>query len=1289
MTKRRLTILLAIPLLPAAILATALYGALHTSTGARWIISGVQGQLPGSLEIAKTEGDLSSGLQLQNISYRDSGLSVMADRFRLSVSLDLFPPAIRVNSLSIRSLKVQVLPNEPGSTPPGDVLSSLALPLPLEMEDLLVDGFVYLNADGAAEFAAKRLAAAVFLHDKLQVEKLVLEMDKGRFQLDGRIELTAPFPVEMNLGARLLLALEENSAPTDFDIQAHVRGDLSRQLEIALSSQRPVATVSGTLHELLGEPHWQLDLKSPGLRWPLDSQQNADAGIESLSMHSEGRIESYSLSATGRVRLSGPDQYQLNMQARGKLNGMVIQTLGLTGPALQLSASSELNWQDGLSATVLSNLDYLDPATWFSDWPEGQPVQGVIGFSLAEQSLRISGLHLEAAESSITLDGSGNVDIEEGKLAAEMAWKGLAWPVGAAHPDIRSRAGRILLSGTLDDWHLAGDADLESAGLPPGTLRLEAAGNRDHARMTIVDSRILGGTVSGDAEYDWSENGRWSARLRAESIETQGLHSALPGMVIADLTALGTLEPFYLDLDIRTLEGEIRNQQVKAGGRVQIREESLEFTNLLVSSADSTLALHGNTSSAGGVEFSANIVDLGSVLAHSAGSIQADGRISLRVGKPRLLLNLEGREVAWEDIYLQRLSVQNSANPVSDAIADLHLEAENLQFGGHALDNISLGLDITESRQAIRLAAQRSGLELFATLNGSLRQSGSAFYDSEWMGQISSIAFGESGQAALNLIQPASFELSANRAAIKTACIGAGTESQLCLGAGWERDGAFFTTLKLTQISLDLIQSLLDTDLELTQYANGEFRWEATANKPPSGHAMIRLSPGEVRYAGDTDALFKTGEGLIGFELDEGRLSAGNFDVPLPGLGGIDLDFSVADVTSGLDADLDGRLRMELADLEILTMFLPMLDHAEGQFDADLALSGSAAHPYFSGSLSLLNGRINHEASGLSLSDIQLSGRVIGNNETQMNGSFRALEGSGSLQAVVDLSDILSPRVELSVEGKNLTLLDAPRLKVVAEPDIQLNWQDGIIEIDGSLLIPSAHIAPDVIPESMVSESLDLVIVAGEVPASLAEGEVKPDIAIRGNFEVILGDEVELDLSVAVAEVNGSVNFTWQDDLLPLANGNYSLVGQIQAFGQLLQITEGNIGFPGVPADNPHLNIRAERQIYGNSEIRRAGVFVTGTLNRPVVEPYTDPITNRDRAQTLLITGSDFNMETGVGAVNIGTYIAPRVFVSYGIGVFEDENVISIRYDLGRNWGIKATSGQRQTGLDISYTIER
>src|SRR5690606_38305037 len=112
-------------------------------------------------------------------------------------------------------------------------------------------------------------------------------------------------------------------------------------------------------------------------------------------------------------------------------------------------------------------------------------------------------------------------------------------------------------------------------------------------------------------------------------------------------------------------------------------------------------------------------------------------------------------------------------------------------------------------------------------------------------------------------------------------------------------------------------------------------------------------------------------------------------------------------------------------------------------------------------------------------------------------------------------------------------------------------------------------------------------------------------------------------------------------------------------------------------------------EIFGNTQIKRAGVRVSGTLKRPSLDPYTDPMSNRERALALLLTGSDFDYEQGVGAVEVGMYIAPKLFISYGIGLFEDQNVISARYDLGKGFGVKATSGQRETGVDISYTVEQ
>ena len=165
--------------------------------------------------------------------------------------------------------------------------------------------------------------------------------------------------------------------------------------------------------------------------------------------------------------------------------------------------------------------------------------------------------------------------------------------------------------------------------------------------------------------------------------------------------------------------------------------------------------------------------------------------------------------------------------------------------------------------------------------------------------------------------------------------------------------------------------------------------------------------------------------------------------------------------------------------------------------------------------------------------------------------------------------------------------------------------------------------------------------------------------------------------------------FTWTGDPVPMADGRFDLRGQVQAFGQVLNIVDGGVRFPNISADNPQLRLRAEREIYGNSQVKTAGVLVAGTLLRPTIEAYTDPRTTEERALTLLVTGSDFDLEQGVGAVDFGTYIAPRLFVSYGIGIFDRDNVISARYDLTEGFGIRASSGQRESGVDLIYRFER
>jgi translocation and assembly module TamB len=181
---------------------------------------------------------------------------------------------------------------------------------------------------------------------------------------------------------------------------------------------------------------------------------------------------------------------------------------------------------------------------------------------------------------------------------------------------------------------------------------------------------------------------------------------------------------------------------------------------------------------------------------------------------------------------------------------------------------------------------------------------------------------------------------------------------------------------------------------------------------------------------------------------------------------------------------------------------------------------------------------------------------------------------------------------------------------------------------------------------------------------------------------------VIVDLDLASATVTGGVKFTWRGDAIPMANGRYDIAGSVQAFGQVLDLTEGALRFPNVPADDPFIRLIAEREIFGNTQVKRAGVLVDGPAKRPTVEAFTVPLTTEERAMTLLVTGSDFDYEQGVGAIDFGTYIAPRLFISYGVGVFERENVISARYDIVKGFGIKASSGSKESGVDLNYRFE-
>ena len=54
----------------------------------------------------------------------------------------------------------------------------------------------------------------------------------------------------------------------------------------------------------------------------------------------------------------------------------------------------------------------------------------------------------------------------------------------------------------------------------------------------------------------------------------------------------------------------------------------------------------------------------------------------------------------------------------------------------------------------------------------------------------------------------------------------------------------------------------------------------------------------------------------------------------------------------------------------------------------------------------------------------------------------------------------------------------------------------------------------------------------------------------------------------------------------------------------------------------------------------------------------------------------------------LGRYLSPRLYVSYGVSLTEQLNVIKLRYSLGDHWAVRIEAGQAR-GADLVYSIER
>lgn len=295
---------------------------------------------------------------------------------------------------------------------------------------------------------------------------------------------------------------------------------------------------------------------------------------------------------------------------------------------------------------------------------------------------------------------------------------------------------------------------------------------------------------------------------------------------------------------------------------------------------------------------------------------------------------------------------------------------------------------------------------------------------------------------------------------------------------------------------------------------------------------------------------------------------------------------------------------------------------------------------------------------------------------------------------------------------------------MILAPDVQLKRTPERMDLTGSAEVTEAQIDLTKLPKGGATQaSSDVVVIDDKVAL-----EGSKSVPLHVNVSITLGSKVALVGFGLDAKVSGTVAIREEPETDTIGSGELRVEGTYKAYGQDLTITSGRLLFASTPISNPQVNIVAVREL---TDVV-AKLTVSGTAQRPLLEVSADPTMSQTQALSYLVTGKPIDQlgsgegdvvqsaaqslggaagnllaknlgkrlgvdeigvenssEIGGSAFTIGQYLSPRLYLSYGVGLFEPGQVVTLRYRLSRKVSVEASQGPLQQRAGINYRIER
>jgi translocation and assembly module TamB len=1273
---KRIGIALAILFAIVVLLAWWLLG---TESGARFAVERAKSSLAGKLALAQLKGALTGPLELHDVAYKDpaSGLDVKVKTLKLDYEFwGLLRKTVHVRNLDIDGVDVALTTVPPSPPPPQaatpSLQSLLTPPLDILLDKLHV-GATKITQDGKPVFASDSLdTAATWTGSALTVKQLALRAPDGKVDLAGAITEYKNVVGSGKLDVDWKIPGDEKAAPMRAVATVNLDND-GKQAHFTLATSQPlIANAKGTLVPNEKNLPWTIELDVPSFDPKALTQSDA---LKTLAL-----------------KLSGSGD-----KNAGTLNG---------------------------SVDVNEHRVLLDPLKFASDG----------------KTLTFDPLRLRSPEAAGALTAQAKVHLDAKPVGGEVKldWADVILPADLAGQELATH-GSVTAGGNAEKFNAQGEL---SIGPPKqiADLAFKLDGTPEKITLAKLELKQPKGGLNATGDVVLKPKVGWDLVAKANHFDPGAFAKDWPGAVDFQLSTSGNVEKDGPTgkLKLESLGGTLRQRPLAGSGDLAFAPPLNVDGKLNVSSGQSTVALVGKggagKDSPTDLKIDLGIASLGDWVPKAAGSIR--GTIAVNGPYPKLNASgkLNGSAIVSGDTHLQSFAVDFDAKDLTAPSGKLALDAKTLSAAGYTFDTIRLDANGGQAAHQVKLDVHGKPLSLALTLDGALTQNKNA---SDWRGTLKELTLDQQGLPEWKLVQPTALSYVGGVFNLSELCLRAGTPG-ICAQATQDAKSGTNAKFSLSHLPLAMLAKLAspDSTVKLDGELNGNGAIVAAPNGALTGNATITSEQGTIVYPDSASKALLT---YKSFHVDAALSPAQNTITIAGDLNdGGRVDGRI--VTGAADASgampLSGNLALNINNLSFVDFLTTQVSGTKGKVEAKFALSGSTKKPGVDGQLALVGFATEVPAAGLKLHDGNITVKSRDGENFDIDGAIASEEGKLALKGSAGLAP--DAPIALAIQGDNFLAANIPGARIHISPDLHIDRDAKRLRVGGSVQIPQMLVDLSKLPGggAAVVPSPDIVITDEEAPAAAAALPVEVEVTVKlGAGEKLAmdlrqGTEVHLIGFGLNANLGGQLTVAQQPGKTPIGRGQIQVDGTFKAYGQDLKIEQGRLLFAGTPVENPGLDLRATRAFPDQSIT--VGLQVRGTAIAPRLTVFSTPAMEQSDALSYLVAGKPLsqlkggegnavgsaasalgtaggdllaksvgakmglddvgvadNSSVGGAALTVGKYLSPRLYMSYGVGLFTPGQVVTLRYKLTRLFNFEMQNGTLSSRAGINYRIEK